>query len=258
MADPALAAFIKTNSDLRSAPAALTTDDWPYFYQQAPGLSLNVILMSLLLIAICAVFLRRGTTTAASSIGWHFFFLGAAFMLLEAQIISKMALLFGTTWVVNSIVISGLLLLIVAANCAVQWWKRVPYWAAYVGIFVTLVIAWLVPLQNLFFYTLPAKALVAIVVLCSPVFFAGIVFIRSFAQAQFNGKALGSNLYGALVGGLLESLSFWTGLRALLPLAGLLYLASAIALRTINNRQQIPVLDRLTPLVEEDAFAARE
>jgi hypothetical protein len=63
------------------------------------------------------------------------------------------------------------------------------------------------------------------------VFFAGIVFIRSFAGAEFSGAALGSNLLGALVGGVLESLSFWTGLRSLLLIAALLYAASAIALR---------------------------
>lgn len=50
------------------------------------------------------------------SIRWHFFFLGAGFMLLEALVISRMALLFGTIWVVNSIVISVIMLLIVAAD----------------------------------------------------------------------------------------------------------------------------------------------
>jgi len=44
---------------------------------------------------------------------WHFFFMGAGFLLLEAQIVSQTALLFGTAWVVNSIVVSVLLLLIV-------------------------------------------------------------------------------------------------------------------------------------------------
>ncbi len=58
----------------------------------------------------------RASCTA--TLNWHFFFLGAGFFLLEAQIISKMALLFGTTWLVNSIVISGLLLLIISREFA--------------------------------------------------------------------------------------------------------------------------------------------
>jgi hypothetical protein len=59
-------------------------------------------------------------------------------------------------------------------------------------------------------------------VLGMPVFFAGIVFIRSFAAAGFQGSAWGSNLFGVLVGGLLESLSMWTGIRSLLVVAALL------------------------------------
>jgi len=71
----------------------------------------------------------------------------------------------------------------------------------------------------------------ATLTLCLPVFFAGIVFIRSFAGERFSGEALGSNLLGALVGGLLESLSYWSGIRSLLVLAAILYLGSWIALR---------------------------
>jgi len=63
------------------------------------------------------------------------------------------------------------------------------------------------------------------------VVFAGIIFIRSFAQAAFTSDALGSNLFGALVGGLLESLSFWFGMKSLIVLALGLYLGSAVALR---------------------------
>ena len=72
--------------------------------------------------------------------------------------------------------------------------------------------------------------LLATVVLCLPVFFAGIVFIRNFARESFPAGALGANLFGGLVGGLLESLSLWTGIRSMVIVAGLLYLASWIAL----------------------------
>ena len=43
---------------------------------------------------------------------------------------------------------------------------------------------------------------------------------------------VGSNLFGALVGGLLELLSGWTGIKSLLLVAALLYLASYLTLRT--------------------------
>ena len=63
------------------------------------------------------------------------------FMLVEAQIVSRMALLFGTTWVVNSIVISGLLCLIVAANLLYQRFPGVPLRWAYTGLFLSLLVS---------------------------------------------------------------------------------------------------------------------
>ena len=68
-----------------------------------------------------------------------------------------------------------------------------------------------------------------------PIFFASIVFIRSFASAGFRGEALGSNLFGAMVGGVAESLSLWTGIRFLVIIAAFFYLASWIALRLESN-----------------------
>ena len=64
------------------------------------------------------------------------------------------------------------------------------------------------------------------VFLCLPAFFAGIVFIRSFARASFSSEALGSNLLGSVAGGLSETLSLWWGLGALPLMAGAIYLAS--------------------------------
>ena len=152
--------------------------------------------------------------------------LGAGFLLLESQIVSKMALLFGTTWLVNSIVIAGVLSLIVAANTVADRIRAIPVEAAYAGILVTILLSYVIPLERYFFHSIWVKAMVSTLLLCSPVFFAGIVFIRSFAAARFSGEALGSNLLGALAGGLLESLSLWTGLSSLLIVAAVLYVAS--------------------------------
>jgi len=229
MAEPALAAYVHTHQDIDTAKASITTDDWPYFYQHEPGLPGSVIILSLVLVLLCWLFMRR-TGAVAGSIRWHFFFLGAGFLLLEAQIISKMALLFGTTWLVNSIVIAGLLALIVASNFLVQYLPKIPVGIGYTGILCTIAAGYFIPLDRLFFHSIWVKALAATAVLCLPVFFAGIVFIRSFAAEGFRSEALGSNLLGALTGGMLESLSMWTGIRSLLIIAAVLYLASWWAL----------------------------
>ena len=152
-------------------------------------------------------------------------------MLLEAQIVSKMALLFGTTWVVNAVVVSGLLCLIVAANLVYSRFRQVPLAVPYAGLFLSLAVMFTVPIRSLLFPSFFFRALVASLVLCTPVFFAGIIFVSSFARAGFRGSALGSNLFGSLVGGLLESLSLWFGLKSLAIIAAVLYLGSAIFLR---------------------------
>jgi hypothetical protein len=107
---------------------------------------------------------------------------------------------------------------------------RIPVTVGYAGILCTITAGYFLPLDRLFFQSMWVKALAAMAVLCLPVFFAGIVFIRSFALEGFRSEALGSNLLGALIGGMLESLSMWTGIRSMLVIAGVLYLASWWAL----------------------------
>ena len=233
LTEPSLAAYVQSHQVSPSPKASLTTDDWPYFYQHEPGLPGSVILLSVVLIFLCWSFMRQ-TGAIVGSLRWHFFFLGAGFLLLEAQIISKMALLFGTTWLVNSIVIAGLMILIVASNFLVQWQPKIPVSVGYAGILCTIAAGYFLPLERLFFQSIWVKALAATAVLCLPVFFAGIVFIRSFALEGFRSEALGSNLLGALTGGMLESLSMWTGIRSLLIIAAVLYLASWWALGAQN------------------------
>ena len=234
LSDPGVATYVRAHSNVAIEPAVIATDDWPYFYQKAPGIPLNVAVISLLLVVIC-VLMFGSVAGKVSQMRWHFLFLGAAFMLLEAQIISKMALLFGTTWAVNSIVIAVLLMFVLLAN-GVANRVHVPAMLSYGLLLVSLLLAWAIPMQRYFFASLPVRAAVATVALCVPVLFAGLIFIESFAADHFQSDALGSNLIGALIGGMLESLSLWTGLRVLVLVAIALYLASALTLPRIRTR----------------------
>lgn len=228
-ADPGLKQFVDMHSNMELDKADLITDDWPYLYQQSRGIPLIVWVLSLGLIAISWVaFVKYKEPT--EKIQWHFFFLGAAFTLLEVQIISKIALLFGTTWLVNSIVITTMLLLILLSNLVVSLFPDLPRQTAYAGLFVSLILSYLIPTHSLFFESLVLRGLVATLLYCSPAFFAGMIFISSFKQIGFRAEAFGSNLLGSLVGGLLESLSFLVGIQALVLVAALLYLMSLITM----------------------------
>jgi len=134
------------------------------------------------------------------------------------------------------------LTLIVLSNCLVQWMPKTPVAIGYAGTFITIGAGYFIPMDRLFFHSFWVKALAATAILCLPVFFAGIIFIRSFALEGFRSEALGSNLLGALTGGMLESLSMWTGLRSLLTIAFLLYVAAWVAL-VLQQR-----MERFVPL----------
>jgi SAM-dependent methyltransferase len=237
-ANPALKSFVDSRPAIQIEPAEISTDDWPYLYQQARSIPTVVWLLSVGLTLICWLTFRRFNTTG-EGIQWHFFFLGAAFMLLEVQIISKAALLFGTTWLVNSIIITSLLLFILLANLVVSYVPNFPMLLAYFGLLVTLAASYIIPANALFFDSMITRGIAATALYCSPVFFAGLIFVTSFREAGFRAEAFGSNLVGSLVGGLLESLSYVIGIKALVLVAALLYLASAFTAK--RTRAAIPV-----------------
>ena len=97
------------------------TDDWPFLYLREPmipTLSLRgMLIMGGLALLLIFLFLpRRDGATRGVTIAVHttaqLFFLGAGFMLVETKAVVTMALLFGSTWVVNSVVFFAVLLMI--------------------------------------------------------------------------------------------------------------------------------------------------
>jgi len=234
-ADPQLAQFVAAHTPSELEDAELITDDWPYLYQQFRGIPMVIWLLSIALVVLCWIAFTR-FKGSSEGIQWHFFFLGAAFTLLEVQIISKIALLFGTTWLVNSIVITVLLLLILLANLVVSRVPRFPRQLAYVGLFASIVVGYLIPTNALFFDSVLVRALAATLLYCLPSFFAGIIFISSFKEIGFRAEAFGSNLLGSLVGGLLEALSFMLGIQAMVLIVGVLYVMSFLTMGRVSAR----------------------
>jgi spermidine synthase len=230
-ADPGLKQLIAKKSIAYTGQVKQTTDDWPYLYLERAHIPRMHLLISasLLVLAFAAkAVLGRG---ASRGIDAHFFFLGSAFMLLEFQNVSKAALLFGCTWIANSYVISAILFLILLANLVVHRFRirRIGYF--YAGLFASVAVVYMVPLEvfNVFGYW--TKSVVAAAFMNIPVFFAGVIFMRSFEQAPSKDRAFGSNLLGAAAGGLLETVSFITGVKALLVLVFVFYGISFGALR---------------------------
>jgi len=162
------------------------------------------------------------------------FCMGAAFLLLETKNVVQFALLFGTTWFVNSLVFVGILL---AVYLAIEVARRVdlgPSWRLYLALLVALVVAWLVQPELLLKLTVVPRFVVAIVIAFAPVFLANLVFARRFRDVSASNLAFAANLLGAMVGGVLEYASLLTGYRALLILIAVLY-AGAFALQRLQE-----------------------
>ena len=100
--------------DLQHAPEP-TTDDWPYVYHRSHNIPGAYLTISLVLLGI-AFFVARRAFDPSKTSTWNFFFLGAGFLLLETQIISRLALYFGSTWLVNCVVLSMVLAVLMLSN----------------------------------------------------------------------------------------------------------------------------------------------
>ncbi len=227
-------AFEQTYPQSFGYSTQVTTDDWPYLYLEAPTFPPLFLLLAMLVIGL--FFLGRRMTEAPKRLwaedgtSWHFFFLGAAFLLLEVQNISKATIVLGSTWWVNGIIISGVLVMILLANLTAARFPRIHLPSVYLALLASCGALFFLDLSQFAGMPFSLKAPVVGLTTCLPMFFSGIIFIRSFSGASQKDIAFGANLLGALVGALLQPVTFLTGVRFLLLLVGILYLASWVTM----------------------------
>jgi hypothetical protein len=235
-----------TRPAVTPAPA---TDDKPFLYlkdSSIPSLyrsALGLILLGSLLAIGFVLYMNAGGIPARRKAVrrvreqlrgmWSYrdlFLLGAAFLLMETKSVTGFALFFGTTWVVNALVFAGVLVAVLAAVEVTQRWRTPPLPLMYGLLIAGLALSWLVPASWLLSLDVVLRAVVAIVISFVPIFAANIIFAKRFADTADAPLAFGTNLLGAIVGGCLEYLSLIFGYRALLLLAGALYVASYLVM----------------------------
>jgi hypothetical protein len=171
--------------------------------------------------------------TARRGFSGHMFFLGAAFMLLETRSLVTFALLFGSTWLVNSLVFFAILCSVMLAVFISARFPIRPSIPLYGVLVAALVVAYLVP-QDAFLSIdfLPLRYGLASVVAFLPVFLANLVFAGSFKGTGPSADvAFASNLIGIMLGGMLEYASLLMGYRNLLLIVIAFYVLSAVLLR---------------------------
>ncbi len=220
--------------DVDPSPPTPATDDWPLMYLRDPSLPW-VYLAGLGMVAGIALVLifSLAPATARRGFNGHMFFLGAAFMLLETRSLVTFALLFGSTWLVNSLVFFAILCSVMLAVFISSRFPLKPSVPLYGLLVAALLLAYFVPQDAFLSITvLPLRYALASLVAFLPVFLANLVFAGSFkGTGPTADVAFASNLIGIMLGGMLEYASLLIGYQNLLLIVIAFYLLSAVLLR---------------------------
>jgi hypothetical protein len=147
---------------------------------------------------------------------------------LETKSITEIALLLGSTWIVNAVVIAAILLMIVFANMIVEKKRLTNPRPLYLLLALSLIANFFVPIGSFLGLSIIWRIIIASLMQALPLFFAGMIFAITFSQTKSIEIALGSNMLGSVLGGVFEYGSLILGIRFLYLLALLFYILSAL------------------------------
>ena len=188
----------------RDASIVPATDNWPFLYMRAPELPrhyLAALAVVLVVSALAVAAVMPWNAKAAKGEWLHFVFLGAGFMLLETKSIVQFALLWGSTWSSASLAIASVLVMALAAALVasrVEIRRSGPIAAALIGL---ILLNYALPVGRVSFSSRASESIFYGVLVFSPVFFAGLLFSRSFRRSSSAAADFGANLLGAMIGG---------------------------------------------------------
>ncbi len=219
------------------------TDDHPFPYAEGRGLS-SFYVASLLLVLLGSAFAVRGFGGADLSGTRRYldlFCMGAAFLLLETKSVVQFALLFGTTWLVNSLVFVGILVSVYVAIEIADRAKLGRPGVLYVALLGSLVLGWMVTPEQLLGLALVPRFVAATAVSFAPILFGNLIFAQRFRAVGSSAAAFGINLLGAIVGGVLEYGAVVVGYRNLMFVVAILYtLAYLLKLKVSDEGGVVP------------------
>lgn len=213
--------------DKRALPI---NDNWPYLYLMDRSIPAHYLIIILLILALSLFAVNFISSVPFQKFNSHFFFLGAGFMLIEAVSITRFALLFGSTWLVNSVVITSILVMALLANLYVVKAKKINTRAIYALLISSIFINWLLSPNFYLNFGRSISIVLPSVILSLPLFFAGIIFADSFKKTKDVSRVFAYNLLGAILGGVIEYVSMLSGFSFLLFLAITMYFLSYVGL----------------------------
>ena len=210
--------------ELTEANLLDATDDWPFLYLRRPTIPQyyhTFIGVALLFGVLSLIFLPKGERR----IRLPYFFLGAAFFLLETSNIVSLSLLYGSTWEVNVMVFNGILVLVLLGNLTSYMIKKPRMNILIVLLAINIIVAYLTPTYSLFsIESSVLRFIAAMAVFLGPIYFASLIFASLIKKEKNFYQAYGSNILGAVIGGVCEYFSLMFGFKFLLCFTLLFYL----------------------------------
>ncbi len=208
----------------------IPTDDWPFLYLKDATLPAHYrafIAMVVVLGLGSMLLLPKGER----QVKFPYFFMGAGFFLIETSNVVSLSLLYGSTWIVNAAVFTGILVLILLGTLACS--RMRPQYPLLFGLlFASLVVAYLTRTSFLLGIDSAAlKLLAAGAIFLGPIFLASLIFGQLIKEEKFLYQAYGSNLLGAVIGGSCEYLSMVIGLKSLLLITLVFYIMAMLSIQ---------------------------
>jgi SAM-dependent methyltransferase len=213
------------------------SDDWPFLYLRDRHIPRHYIWALALILVVSVLVVTTTVRGQAGRWSWQFFLLGAGFMLLETKSIIQFALLWGSTWVVASLAILAVLGMALVSNYVVSRVDITRPWLVGAALMILLGGNYLVPIGRVGFDSRVTESVFYAALMFSPILCAGLLFGSAIKRSTSLARDYGTNLLGAMVGGVGEYLSLVTGFRWLLLLIALCYFGALVARRgeTVPN-----------------------
>jgi len=242
---PSVADVTRLLADRRLS-AEPSTDDWPFFYMPVRKYPVSYLVMIAMLMSMAALFIWPvlKMDIGRPAVSMPCFLLGAGFMLLETKAVTELALFYGSTWIVVSVVILAILIMAFLANLTVMRFPHVPRGLSYVLLLISLGASLWFSMVSDSMQGQWLSRIVPTAVLTLPLFFSGLIFSAELETAPSISAALGSNLIGAMLGGCLEYNSMYFGYRSLYVLAIVIYGLSMVVSLLRRHRPQLLVAAR--------------
>jgi hypothetical protein len=245
-----------------SARLKPATDEWPFLYMKfpvIPAIFLKALFMlaclSVVLVGAVALAGTRGAGRGRFFFRGHFFFLGMAFMLLETMSVVRFSLLFGSTWMVNSLVFFAVLAMVLLAVWLSAHYTVKRLWLLYAALFIILLLNFVVPLESLLAENPLLRFSLSSLMIFSPVFLANMIFAQTFkAEAGTAAVSLASNILGSLFGGMFEYASLAVGYKNLVIFVAFFYAMSFLFVNIMARRGKKPGAETAAPGPARPAF----